>query len=160
MSVTMRIRAYFDQQHDKALLFTVGSCSGYLSTPESDYDLVLLTKCDISAARRNQIERDLAALLEGAFVILVPSCYGPVRRSYTIVIKGCSVYEHDLGERISVEEHLWQRYEAILESAPRHRRRTLSAEMCNTNHSGRSQSSQHPQRSKRPKHRGDSKEHP
>lgn len=101
------------------LTYLVGSCTGSMAMPDSDYDIVVVMKQALMPGRRASIEHELAAILEAEMVLLIPLDHAKERRSYAIVVHGIPVFENDLGERIAYEARVLESYRDLLERFPR-----------------------------------------
>lgn len=110
MGIIALIRSYLNKQDEILQIYLVGSLTNSLAMPDSDYDLVILTRQALMPYRRTMIERELAALLEADIVVLVPLGHATARRSYAIVVHGRQIFERDLATCIAFEKQIMCHY--------------------------------------------------
>ncbi|MBK9711014.1 MAG: nucleotidyltransferase domain-containing protein [Kouleothrix sp.] len=105
-----QLHAYFTAQDDVVLAYLFGSRGGERAAPSSDYDIAVLTDQPMSPERRYQMASEIARLLGGAAVDLVPLRRAPIELAYAVVAEGRRLFERDLAARVEFEADVLSRY--------------------------------------------------
>lgn len=110
MTERTKLQTYFLNQEDVLLAYLFGSHARDRATPESDYDIAVLTRQAMPPARRYQMASELSVLLGGVAVDLVPLHRALTELAYAVVAEGQRLFERDLAARVEFEADVLMLY--------------------------------------------------
>src|SRR5262249_27370070 len=105
-----KLQAFFAAQDDVLLAYLFGSRASNRATPESDYDIAVLTRQPMPPTRRYQMASELSTMLGGVPVDVVPLHRAPIELAYAVVAEGQRLFEFDLATRVEFEADVFSRY--------------------------------------------------
>jgi predicted nucleotidyltransferase len=114
MNEIAQLQAFFAGSEDVLLAYMFGSRASGRASPQSDYDIAVLTRANLPPARRFALASELSQTLRGRPVDLISLNEAPVELSYAVVAVGQCVFERELAARVEFEATVLSRYGDLL----------------------------------------------